>query len=73
MPEDINLINRIAGPYERGKNIPYNPGNAPLRPLRLDRRSHLQSVNDVTERRGLDDEHFRHDRKNLTADYAVRS
>src|SRR6202008_4125215 len=59
-PEHINLVHGGTRAYQRRKYIPHNPRQAPLRTLGLDRRRHLQSVHDVTERGRLDDKHLWH-------------
>jgi hypothetical protein len=58
--EDVDVVDRFARPHDRGEDFAHDPGNAQMIHLRLQRSRHLQSVHDVAERRGLDDEKVGH-------------
>jgi len=61
-PEHVHLVDAIARPDDRRKDVAHDPGNSQLRALHLQRRDDLQSVHDVTEGGRFDDEKFRHGR-----------
>src|SRR5664280_2202842 len=71
--ENIDPVHHFTVADQRLKNVPHDPGDPEIGPLRLERSRDLQAVHDVPECGGLDDEQLWHGALTGTAHRGRRS